>query len=199
GLDLYKIDISAVVSKYIGETEKNLNRIFDEAEHSNAILFFDEADALFGKRSEVKDAHDRYANIEIAYLLQRMEEYEGITILATNLRQNIDEAFTRRIRFIIEFPFPEKEYRERIWEGIWPKNTPVDADIDLDFMAQQFELTGGNIRNIALTSAFYAANNGRAVNMKHLILATKREFQKMGKLCEKADFGEHYQLLQSNV
>lgn len=195
GLDLYKIDLSAVVSKYIGETEKNLNRIFNEAEHSNAILFFDEADALLGKRSEVKDAHDRYANIEISYLLQKMEEYEGITILASNLRKNIDEAFTRRIRFIIEFPFPEEEYRRRIWKGIWPREIRLEPGVDLNFMARQFELAGGNIRNIALAAAFFAADNGQAVGMKHLVLAAKREFQKMGKLCEKADFGEYYELL----
>ena len=196
GLDLYKIDLSAVVSKYIGETEKNLNRVFTEAEHSNAILFFDEADALLGKRSEVKDAHDRYANIEIAYLLQKMEEYEGITILAPNLRKNIDEAFTRRIRFIVEFPFPDETHRRRIWQAIWPHATPLATEVDLDFMARQFKLTGGNIRNIALTAAFYAADNGKAVGMKHLIRATKREFQKMSKQCLKSDFGEYYELLE---
>ena len=195
-LDLYKVDLSAVVSKYIGETEKNLNRIFNEAEYSNSILFFDEADALLGKRSEVKDAHDRYANIEVAYLLQKMEEYEGITILATNLRQNIDEAFVRRIRFIIEFPFPEQAYRERIWGGIWPKGTPLSGDIDRKFLARQFRLTGGNIRNIALTAAYYAAENGRIVTMAHLIKATKREFQKMGRICGKGEFGEYYSLVQ---
>ncbi len=199
GLDLYKIDLSAVVSKYIGETEKNLSRVFTEAEYSNAILFFDEADALFGKRSEVKDAHDRYANIEIAYLLQKMEEYEGITILATNLRKNIDEAFTRRIRFIIEFPLPEEEYRHRIWQGIWPKGTPLAPEVDLNFMSRQFKLAGGNIRNIALTAAFYAADNGKAVGMKHLILATKREYQKMAKLCMKSEFGEYYELLDPKI
>jgi SpoVK/Ycf46/Vps4 family AAA+-type ATPase len=190
GLDLYKIDLSAVVSKYIGETEKNLNRVFTEAEHSNAILFFDEADALLGKRSEVRDAHDRYANIEIAYLLQKMEEYEGITILATNLRQNIDEAFTRRIRFIIEFPFPEEEYRLRIWQGIWPKETPLAREVDLHFIARQFKLTGGNIRNIALAAAFLATENGQLVGMKHLLHATKREFQKMGRLVSEEEFRE---------
>jgi SpoVK/Ycf46/Vps4 family AAA+-type ATPase len=191
GLDFYKIDLSAVVSKYIGETEKNLNRVFTEAEHSNAILFFDEADALLGKRSEVRDAHDRYANIEIAYLLQKMEEYEGITILATNLRQNIDEAFTRRIRFIIEFPFPEEEYRLRIWQGIWPQATPLAQEVDLAFMARQFKLAGGNIRNIALAAAFLAAENGQMVGMKHLVQATKREFQKMGRLVSENEFGQH--------
>ena len=187
GLDLYKIDLSAVVSKYIGETEKNLNRVFTEAEHSNAILFFDEADALFGKRSEVRDSHDRYANLEIAYLLQKMEEYEGITILATNLRQNIDEAFIRRLRFIIEFPFPNEEYRRRIWQGIWPATTPLASELDLDFIARQFKLTGGNIRNIALAAAFLAAEDGQRVTMPHLLQATSREFQKMGKMLSESD------------
>ena len=195
GLDLYKIDLSAVVSKYIGETEKNLNRVFTEAEYSNAILFFDEAEALLGKRSEVKDAHDRYANIEIAYLLQKMEEYEGITILATNLRQNIDEAFTRRIRFIIEFPFPDARYRQGIWEGIWPEDIPLAPDIDLAYLARKFEVTGGNIRNIALTAAFYAAEQQQPVTMMHLLQAARRELQKMGRLFDETDFGEHSHLL----
>jgi len=197
GIDLFKIDLSAVVSKYIGETEKNLNRIFTEAEHSNAILFFDEADALLGKRSEVKDAHDRYSNIEIAYLLQKMEEYEGITILATNLRQNIDEAFTRRIRFIIEFPFPDEASRLRIWQGIFPKKTPLTPQINLKFLARQFKMSGGNIRNIALSATFLAASNGQKVSMEHLILATKREFNKMGKICGQNEFGEYYELIQN--
>ena len=194
-LDLYKINLATVVSKYIGETEKNLNRIFDEAEHSNAILFFDEADALFGKRSEVKDAHDRYSNIEIAFLLQRMEEYEGISMLATNLRQNIDDAFTRRLRFMIDFPFPSEVYREQIWQKIWPPLTPVDDDVDLTFMARQFEITGGNIRNIALAAAFYAAGNGGIVRMEHVLQGTRRELQKMGKLCIKEDFGIYQHLV----
>jgi SpoVK/Ycf46/Vps4 family AAA+-type ATPase len=192
-LDLYKIDLSTVVSKYIGETEKNLSKIFKEAKTSNAILFFDEADALFGKRSEVNDAHDRYANIEISYLLQKMEDYEGITILATNLMQNIDEAFVRRIRFIIEFPFPTEEYRLRIWERIWPQNTPVSAEVDFGYMAEQFEIAGGNIRNVALNAAFYAAADGHFVTMKHMIQATKRELQKMGNLFIKADFGAFHE------
>ena len=187
-LDLYKIDLSQVVSKYIGETEKNLDRIFTLARNANAILFFDEADALFGKRSEVKDAHDRYANIEIAYLLQKMEEHEGITILATNLHQNLDEAFTRRVRFILEFPFPEQEYRLSIWQTMWPKETPLAPDVDLNFMAQQFKLAGGNIRNIAVAAAFLAAENGQSVGMKHLLQATKREFQKMGRLVSNEEF-----------
>lgn len=181
-LDLYKIDLSQIVSKYIGETEKNLHQIFREAESSRAILFFDEADALLGKRSEVKDAHDRYANLETAYLLQKMEEYEGVTILATNLRQNMDEAFTRRIRFIVEFPFPAEEYRLKIWQGIWPKETPLAETVDLPFMAKRFKLSGGNIRNIALAAAFLASSESGAVDMKHLLNATKQEFLKMGRL-----------------
>ena len=187
-LDLYKIDLSQIVSKYIGETEKNLDRIFTVAENANAILLFDEADALFGKRSEVKDAHDRYANIEIAYLLQKMEEYQGITILTTNLRQNLDEAFSRRLRFIVEFPFPEEEYRLRIWQGIWPQEMPLGADVDLQLIAQQFKLTGGNIRNIALAAAFLAAANGQCVGMQYLLKATRREFQKMGRLVSQEEF-----------
>lgn len=195
-LDLYKIDLSAVVSKYIGETEKNLNQIFAEAMHSNAILFFDEADAIFGKRSEVKDAHDRYANVEIAYLLQKMEEYEGLVILATNFRKNMDDAFTRRIHFSIEFPFPTEIYRRRIWEKIWPQETPLHSDLNLDFLARSFEISGGNIRNVALSAVFLAADDGGSVTMNHLIRATQREYQKMGKLCMKADFGKYYNIIQ---
>ncbi|MCB0186266.1 MAG: ATP-binding protein, partial [Caldilineaceae bacterium] len=147
GLDLYKIDLSSVVSKYIGETEKNLERIFTEAASSNAILFFDEADAIFGKRAEVKDAHDRYANVEISYLLQRMEQYDGVTILATNLRGNLDEAFTRRLHFAVDFPFPRVKDRLRIWQTLFPPTVPRADDLDLDFFAREFELAGGNIRN----------------------------------------------------
>ena len=196
GLDLYKIDLSQVVSKYIGETEKNLSRIFKEAEASNAILFFDEADALFGKRSEVKDAHDRYANIEIGYLLQKMEEYEGMTILATNLRQNMDEAFVRRMQFIVDFPFPDELHRHNIWKVHFPKEVPCGDDIDLEFLAGQFRLAGGNIRNIVINASFLAAANDKRISMKHLIHATMREFQKMGKLCVKGDFGKYYELLE---
>jgi AAA+ superfamily predicted ATPase len=188
GLDLYKIDLSSVVSKYIGETEKNLARIFVEAETSNAILFFDEADALFGKRSEVRDAHDRYANIEIAYLLQKMDEYEGVVILATNLRKNMDEAFVRRVHFTVEFPFPTEADRRRIWEQIWPTETPRRADLDLVAMARRFELAGGSIRNIAVAAAFLAADNGQEVDMSHLLQAARREFQKMGKVVEETAF-----------
>lgn len=191
GLDLYKIDLSSVVSKYIGETEKNLARIFVEAETSNAILFFDEADALFGKRSEVRDSHDRYANIEISYLLQRMEEYDGMVILATNLSKNLDEAFVRRMHFTLEFPFPDAKHRRRIWEKIWPSATPCSPQLDLEFMARRFEVAGGNIRNIALAAAFLAADDGGMVDMRHLIRATQREYQKMGKVVMDSDFGDY--------
>jgi SpoVK/Ycf46/Vps4 family AAA+-type ATPase len=188
GLDLYKIDLSGIVSKYIGETEKNLSRIFSEAETANAILFFDEADALFGKRSEVRDSHDRYANIEVGYLLQKMEEYEGIVILATNFRKNMDEAFVRRMHFMVDFPFPDDADRKRIWETIWPEETPRRADVDFDHVARRFEIAGGNIKNIALAAAFLAADNGGAVNMQHVLHATRREYQKMGKVVSRGEF-----------
>lgn len=181
GLDLYKIDLAAVVSKYIGETEKNLDKIFTAAEHANAILFFDEADALFGKRSEVKDSHDRYANLEISYLLQKMEQHEGIAILATNLRQNLDEAFVRRLAFIVHFPFPDETMRRRIWAGIWPASIPLAEDVDLDALAKQLKLSGGNIKNVALSAAFLAADDGQVVTRHHIQQAAQREFQKLGK------------------
>jgi len=198
GLDLYKIDLSTVVSKYIGETEKNLSRIFKEAETSNAIIFFDEADAIFGKRSEVKDAHDRYANIEVAYLLQKMEEYEGVVILATNLLKNMDNAFVRRLHFSVEFPFPGDEQRIKIWKTIFPEEAPRDADIDYEFLARKFKLAGGNIKNIIISSAFLALENSAGeISMKHIIMASKREFQKMGKLITQSDFGKYYHLIAS--
>jgi hypothetical protein len=181
GLDLYRIDLSQIVSKYIGETEKNLDRIFRAAENSNAILFFDEADALFGKRSEVRDSHDRYANIEIAYLLQKMEDYAGISILATNLRQNLDDAFVRRLQGIIEFPFPDEEHRRGIWERSFPPETPVGDDVAFDVLAREVPLPGGCIRNMAVAAAFYAAAETNPVGMTHLARAARREFQKLGR------------------
>jgi len=187
-LDLYKVDLSGVVSKYIGETEKNLNRIFKEAETSNSILFFDEADALFGKRSEVRDSHDRYANIETAYLLQKMEEHEGTVILATNMRKNMDEAFLRRLHFTTEFPFPDEESRIQIWKNAFPEETPLEDNVDFSFLSK-FKLTGGNIKNISLAAAFLAADSSGVVGMEQLIKATKRELQKIGKLFTEADFG----------
>ncbi|MCA9948314.1 MAG: ATP-binding protein [Anaerolineales bacterium] len=180
-LDLYKIDLSTVVSKYIGETEKNLARIFAEGETSNAILFFDEADALFGKRTEVKDAHDRYANLETSYLLQKMDEYPGMVILATNLRHNMDRAFVRRMQFIIEFPLPNSADRRRIWAGIWPQQAPLAADVDFERLAAEMDITGGHIRNIALAAAFLAAADGRSITMAHIMRAAEKEYKKMGK------------------
>ncbi len=187
GLDLYKIDLSSIVSKYIGETEKNLEQIFSEAQSGNAILFFDEADAIFGKRSEVKDARDRYANIEVSYLLQRMEAYDGVTILATNIRSNLDEAFTRRLQFAIDFPFPDENDRLRIWQTLFPPGVPAEPNLDFELMARRFKLAGGNIRNIIVNAAYLAAADGGRVTMNHLLHGTRRELQKMGRLIDKAD------------
>jgi hypothetical protein len=186
-LDLYKVDLSGVVSKFIGETEKNLDRIFRAAENGNAILFFDEADALFGKRSEVRDSHDRYANIEIAYLLQRMEQYEGVAILATNLRQNMDEAFVRRLQFVVEFPFPDEAQRARIWPLLFPAEAERAPDIDFDLLAAQFRITGGSIKNVVLGAAFLAAGEGEPIGTHHLLRAMVREYQKMGKVLPSAE------------
>ena len=194
-LDLYKIDISTVVSKYIGETEKNLSKIFREAESSNAVLFFDEADALFGKRSDVNDSHDRYANIETGYLLQKMEEYTGIVILATNLKNNMDEAFLRRMQFNMEFPFPDANSRLEIWKNIFPRETPLNSDIDFEFLGHKFNISGGHIKNVALAAAFYAVSASETITMEHIILAIRREFQKLGKLCVRDDFGDYYDLI----
>lgn len=187
GLDLYKIDLAGVVSKYIGETEKNLDRVFGAAQNANAILLFDEADALFGKRSEVRDSHDRYANIEISYLLQKMEEYEGVSILATNLRQNLDESFIRRLAFNVYFPFPDAGSRARIWQRIWPAGAPLSPNLDFDALAAQFKLSGGNIKNVALAGAFLAAEEAEPIRMDHLLRAVRREYQKMGKTLADAE------------
>jgi hypothetical protein len=176
-LDLYRIDLSAVVSKYIGETEKNLRRVFDAAEEGGAILLFDEADALFGKRSEVKDSHDRYANVEVSYLLQRMEAYRGLAILTTNMKQALDTAFLRRLRFVVEFPFPDAAQRAEIWRRVFPKKTPTDA-LDPARLAR-LNVSGGNIRNIALCAAFLAAEAGERVRMSHVLQAAKVEYAKI--------------------
>jgi len=184
GLPLYKIDLSAVVSKYIGETEKNLSSIFSEAQTGSAILFFDEADALFGKRSEVKDAHDRYANIEVAYLLQRIESYDGMVILASNYRHNLDDAFTRRLDFILEFPMPDADYRRRIFEVHFPRSAPLSPEVNLAEIAAKYRLSGGNIRNVTLTAAYLAAADGRVITPTHIRNAVRRENQKMGRLSE---------------
>jgi hypothetical protein len=175
-LDLYRIDLAALVSKYIGETEKNLRRVFDAAEDSGAILLFDEADALFGKRSEVRDSHDRYANIEVSYLLQRMEAYCGLAILTTNMQWALDTSFLRRLRFVVQFPFPDHAQRERIWRGIFPDDTPLDG-IDYAKLAQ-LNIAGGGIRNIALGAAFLAADRRRSVGMSELLDAAHAEAAK---------------------
>ncbi len=192
GLDIYKIDLSAVVSKYVGETEKNLSRIFDEAAAANVVLFFDEADALFGKRSEVRDAHDRYANIEISYLLQKMEEYEGVSILATNFSQNLDEAFTRRMQYVIDFPLPTIEDRQRLWRGMFPAAAPRADDVDFAFLSAQFELSGGNIKNCVLAAAFLAAETDEPIGMAHLIQGVVREMDKLGRPLTRAAFADYY-------
>jgi hypothetical protein len=188
-LDLYRIDLASVVSKYIGETEKNLRRLFDAAEDGGAILFFDEADALFGKRSEVKDAHDRYANIEINYLLQRMEGYRGLAILATNMKGALDPAFTRRLRFIVRFPFPSLSDRRRIWAQVFPAGTPTRG-LDYDRLAR-LNLTGAGIRDAALAAAFVAAKTNVPVTMREVLDAARSEFKKLERPINEADFRMH--------
>ncbi|MEU9384207.1 ATP-binding protein, partial [Streptomyces sp. NPDC048279] len=181
GLDLYVVQLSSVVDKYVGETEKNLERIFTEADRTDAVLLFDEADAVFGKRSEVKDAHDRYANLESAYLLQRLEAFDGIALLTTNLRANIDEAFTRRLDLVIDFPFPEEEQRLALWRhGL--VHVPSDPDIDLTPLARDFELAGGAIRSAVVTAAYLAAGSGEPVSAANLLEGARREYRKAGRL-----------------
>jgi hypothetical protein len=186
-LDLYRIDLSQVVSKYIGETEKNLRRVFDAAEEGGAILLFDEADALFGKRSEVKDSHDRYANIEVSYLLQRMEAYRGLAILTTNMKDALDPAFLRRIRFVVQFPFPDASERIEIWRRMFPSQTPVDG-LDMAKLAK-LQVAGGNIRNIALNAAFLAAEVNEPVRMNHVLRAARTEYAKIEKPLTEAEIG----------
>jgi ATP-dependent 26S proteasome regulatory subunit len=181
GIDLFKIDLAAVVSKYIGETEQNLDRIFRAAEDVNGILLFDEADALFGKRSEVRDSHDRYANLEISYLLQKMEEFDGVAILSTNLQKNLDDAFTRRLSFIVYFPFPDAADRKRIWEVVWPDAVPRERTLCFDAIAEICKLSGGNIKSAALGGAYYAAAEGTAVGIRHVVRAVEREYEKLGR------------------
>jgi len=183
-----------VVSKYIGETEKNIDRVFDDAQRSGSALLIDEADALLGKRSEVKDAHDRYANIEVAYLLQKLEEHDGVVILTTNLRRNIDDAFNRRMQFVIDFPRPNETEREALWRLMFPPQSPLDGDIDFRFLARQFDLAGGDIRNIALDAAFLAAQDGLVINMHCVVKAMARQLAKQGKTATAAEF-KHYQRL----
>src|SRR6185436_10184559 len=185
-MNLYRIDLSAVISKYIGETEKNLRRLFDAAENGGAILFFDEADALFGKRSEVSDSHDRYANIEINYLLQRMEAYRGLAILATNMKSALDPAFLRRLRFIVRFPFPGVSERKAIWQKVFPAEVPK-VGLDFDRLAR-LNITGGHIHNVAINAAFLAARSRSPVNMSLILSAARAEFRKIERPINEADF-----------
>jgi SpoVK/Ycf46/Vps4 family AAA+-type ATPase len=196
GLDLYTIDLATVVDKYVGETEKNLERIFAEAAGVNAVLLFDEADAIFGKRSEVRDAHDRYANIESAYLLQRMESFDGLAVLATNLRANIDDAFTRRLDAIVDFPVPDADLRRRLWDQCLGPYVPRGDDLDLEYCAQAFEFSGGSIRSVVVTAAYLAADNAGPVGMAELITAVQREYRKLGRLLLEREFGPYYKLVR---
>ena len=196
GIDLYIVNLATVVDKYIGETEKNLDRIFAEADDVNGILLFDEADALFGQRSEVRDSHDRYANIEVAYLLQRMESFDGLAVLSTNLRSNIDEAFLRRLDAVIDFPMPDDAHRRQLWDRCLA-TLPQDADVDLDFCAGAFELSGGNIRSIAITAGYRVAADRRPVTMADVIAAVGEEYRKLGRLCLEAEFGKYHPLLRA--
>lgn len=191
GRTLLKIDISQVVSKYVGESEKHLAEAFDIAERSGAVLMFDEADALFGKRTSVSDAHDRYANIEVSYLLQRIEAFRGILVLTTNLQSNIDTAFVRRLQFIVEFAFPDAAQREKIWAICVPAQAPRDPDLDFKALAQRYAVSGGSIRNIALSAAMLAATRGEGIAMRHMAHGAYREFQKLGKALPDDDYFSH--------
>lgn len=191
-LELYKVDLSGVLSKYIGETQKNLREIFDEVKKSRSILFFDEADVLFGKRVDVSDARDISANAQTAYLLQKMEEYDGITILATNLMQNFDDAYKRRMKYIIRFTFPQKEQRVLLWEKVFPRQMPLQKDIDIAYLADNFELSGASIKNIALNAAFIAASRQETTGMEHIVTALQQEYEKSGKILGKAELKEYY-------
>jgi hypothetical protein len=190
GLELYRVDLAGVVSKYIGETEKNLARVFAAAEATSTVLFFDEADALFGKRTEVRDAHDRYANVEVSYLLQRIEDHDGVVVLATNLRKNIDDAFLRRLQFVVEFPLPDRDHRRLIWQRVFPAAAPRDPALDLDLLAERFELSGGSIRNVAVEAAFAAAVSGRPIGPDHVSTALRHEHLKLGRVTPDRSFSE---------
>lgn len=191
GLPAYQVDISQVMSKYIGETEKSLGEIFDAAEKCGAILFFDETDALFGKRSEIKDSHDKYANVETSFLLQRLESFDGIVLMATNLIQNIDEAFIRRISCVVNFPLPDAAQRLSLWHSMFPAEMPRDPGIDFDYLAEQFEISGAAIKNAVMSAAFLAAEEDSAVNMAHILRAVKQQLSKQGKVLLKDDFGKY--------
>jgi SpoVK/Ycf46/Vps4 family AAA+-type ATPase len=188
-LPLYRVDVAMVLSKYIGETEKNLAQLFDWAESMNVVLFLDECESLFSKRTETKDSHDRFANMQVGFLLQRIESYSGLVILATNLMGNMDKAFMRRFRFIIEFPAPTSEERLRLWRQIFPEKVRLHADVDFELLAEKASISGGYIRNAAISAAFLAAQDGGTVKMAHLVRSVAREYQKLGRLFSEADFG----------
>ena len=195
-MELYKINISQIVSKYIGETEKNLQAVFQEARRSNCILFFDECDAIFGKRGDVKDANDRSANMEVAYLLQQIEDHDGVSIMATNLLQNIDAAFMRRITYVVHFPFPEAPQRKEIYLRMLPETAPVSPDVDWDFIAEKFQLSGGHIKNIVLGAAFMAAGENAPIGMKHLLRAAVNEMHKNEIVVVREELREYADLLE---
>ena len=199
GLDLFKVDLSSVVSKWVGETEKNLGAIFDRAEEAQAVLLFDEADALFGARTNVGSAVDRYANLETNYLLQRVEEYDGIAILSSNLKQNIDEAFTRRFHFVLEFPFPDRPAREEIWQRSFPASAPIADDVDFTFLSERYKFTGGNIKNSILRAAFLGATGGVEINMLHILQGVVREYQNLEREVTERDFGQWWRQLRHLV
>jgi len=197
GLELFRIDLATVVSKWLGETEKNLDRVFAAAQGANAVLFFDEADAVFGRRSDVSDSHDRYANLQTAYLLQRIEQHDGPVILATNMRGNIDDAFLRRMDAVVEFPFPQAEHRRRLWELLLPDEAPRGDDVELDFLAERFELSGGGIRNASIAAAVLAAEAGTAIGMEDLVRGVAMEYAKLGRLTLAADFERFHALVRA--
>jgi vesicle-fusing ATPase len=200
-LPMYRVDLSQVVNKYIGETEKNLRRIFDAAEAADCLLFFDEADALFGKRTEVRDAHDRFANIEISYLLERMERFKGLAVLATNRRKDLDEAFMRRLRFVVEFPVPGVAERAAIWRQVFPEAVDIGG-VDVDFLARRFEIAGGTIRSAAFNACLQAAAQGLgapAVAMTDVVLAVRGELEKGGREVAGEQFGAYAHLLEAST
>ena len=194
-LEVYRVDLSKVISKYIGESEKNLSEVFESAKKSNAVLLFDETDALFGKRTEVKDSHDKHANVETSYLLQKMEEYSGITIMTTNFIENIDKAFFRRINYVVHFNLPDFDLRLKIWRNMFPSDTPISKDVNFEYLAKNFEIAGGSIKNIVLTASFMAASESDKVEMKHIIKSIEYELKKQGKMVSKSDFAQYAYLL----
>jgi len=197
GYALYAVDLARVVDKYLGETEKQLDRVFAEASAAGAVLLFDEADALFGQRAEVHDARDRYANVEVAYLLQRLEAHDGVTILATNLPHHLDQAFARRLHHRVEFPMPDRALRERLWRAVMPEQAPLDRDLELGLVAERFELSGGSIRNAAMTAAYLAAHEDRPIALRDTAHAVARELEKTGRPATRAEFGDLYPLLSA--